>query len=113
MKEKKIIEIADEINRLLNNGIDIHCNSPIHEKLNELFFSSKEPVPKYVSLNGVEMRLKGKEYWRDAGLWGVKYKIKNGKIFSSHRNQEQDWLDDIELIPITEDEWRKANKGYV
>jgi len=70
-------------------------------------------LPKYVSLNGVEMRLRGKEYWRDAGLWGVKYKIKDGKLLSSHWRQGHDWLHGVELIPITEEEWRNGNAGYV
>jgi hypothetical protein len=70
-------------------------------------------LPKYVSLNGVEMRLRGKEYWRDAGLWGVNYKIKDGKLLSSHWRQGHDWLHGVELIPITEEEWRKGNAGYV
>jgi subtilase family serine protease len=34
-REKKIMEIAAEIDRLLTNGIEIHPNSPIHEKLNQ------------------------------------------------------------------------------
>jgi len=32
-QEKQIIEIAVELNRLLTDGIEIHPNSPIHEKL--------------------------------------------------------------------------------
>ena len=34
-REKKIMEIAVEIDRLLTDGIEIHPNSPIHEKLNQ------------------------------------------------------------------------------
>jgi hypothetical protein len=34
-QEKQIIRIATEINRLLNEEIEIHPNSPIHNKLNE------------------------------------------------------------------------------
>ena len=33
-QETKIIEIARELNRILTSGIEIHPNSPIHEKLN-------------------------------------------------------------------------------
>lgn len=33
-QEKQIIEIAKELNRILTDGIEIHPNSPIHEKLN-------------------------------------------------------------------------------
>jgi hypothetical protein len=31
-----VYEVAKEINRLLNEGIEIHPSSPIHEKLNNL-----------------------------------------------------------------------------
>lgn len=34
-REKVIIEVAIEIDRLLTNGVDIHPNSSIHEKLNQ------------------------------------------------------------------------------
>jgi len=34
-REKKIMEIAVEIDRLLTDGINIHSNSPMHEKLNQ------------------------------------------------------------------------------
>jgi hypothetical protein len=34
-REKKIMEIVVEIDRLLTEGIEIHPNSPIHEKLNQ------------------------------------------------------------------------------
>jgi len=34
-REKKIMEITVEIDRLLTDGIEIHPNSPIHEKLNK------------------------------------------------------------------------------
>jgi hypothetical protein len=37
MKNDKLIkEIAVEIDRLLNEGIEIHPNSPIHEKLHNV-----------------------------------------------------------------------------
>ena len=74
---------------------------------------NKIELPKYVSLNGCELRLRNSEYWRDAGQWGVNYKIKNGKIFSSHYHQGNDHLHNIELIPISEENWRKGNDGYV
>lgn len=34
-REKRIMEIAVEIDRLLTNKIEIHPGSPIHEKLNQ------------------------------------------------------------------------------
>ena len=72
-------------------------------------------LPKYVKLGGSELRLRisQKDYWRDAGYWGVKYKIKDGKLLSSHWGQGHQWLHDVELIPITEEEWRKGNAGYI
>jgi len=40
-REKEIIEISSEINRLLSDGIDIHSNSPIHMKLNDALKNQK------------------------------------------------------------------------
>lgn len=34
-REEQIIKIGIEIDRLLTDGIEIHPNSPIHEKLNQ------------------------------------------------------------------------------
>lgn len=34
-REKLIMNVAFEIDRLLTDGIEIHPNSPIHEKLNQ------------------------------------------------------------------------------
>jgi hypothetical protein len=34
-REKLIMEVAIEIDRLLTDGVEIHPNSPIHEKLNQ------------------------------------------------------------------------------
>ena len=73
----------------------------------------KSDLPKYVMLGQTEMRLKEDEYWRNAGLWGVNYKIKNGKLFSDLPDMKDHGLHNVELIPITEEEWRKGNEGYV
>ena len=48
-------------------------------------------------------------YWRDAGLWGVGYKIKGDKLYSIIEGHPR--LHNQELIPITEEEWRKVNHG--
>jgi hypothetical protein len=34
-REKLIMEVAVEIDRLLTDGVEIHPNSPIHERLNQ------------------------------------------------------------------------------
>jgi hypothetical protein len=76
-------------------------------------------LPKYVSLNGTALKLEHTDdgnhyhYWRVAGLWGVDYKIIDGKLYSWHWRMGHDWLHRVELIPITEQEWRNDNRGYV
>lgn len=72
-------------------------------------------LPKYVRLGNTAMRLKegAKQYWRDAGLWGVDYRIKKGKLIAWCPNIGLDYLHRVELIEISEDEWRKANEGYI
>jgi len=55
------------------------------------------------------------EYWRHAGMWGIAFKEKNGKLFSDakHYDESMQYLHGKELVPITEEEWRNDNKGYV
>lgn len=80
-------------------------------------------LPKYVSLNGSFLRLHNPEhnqfpgwkeyyaeYFRDAGLWSVNIKIKEGVVYSS---SSMDWLNDIELVSVTYEEWYQSNKGSV
>lgn len=66
---------------------------------------------KYVNLCGTELQLKGDVYWRDAGVWGVKFKEKNGKLYAVCPDIPH--LHDKLMEPITEEEWRKGNKGYL
>lgn len=74
---------------------------------------NKNDLPKFVMLGSSELRLKGNEYYRDAGMWGVGFRIKGGKLLSSHWRQGHDWLHNVELIPITEEQWKKGNEGYL
>lgn len=63
-------------------------------------------------------RVKGNthEYYRDAGIWAIDYKYdETGKLVSDARRYSEDmkYLDNQELFPITEAEWRKDNAGYL
>ena len=85
-----------------------HQNTFKYEKV-------KMRVPKYVSLDGTEMRLKDfgnghPTYYRDAGCWEVGFKInKDGRLFATSFFEH---LNGIELIPISRQKWVKANKDY-
>lgn len=76
----------------------------------------KSELPQYAMLKGTEMRLTDKhgekQYWRDAGLWGVKFRIKGDKVFAWCKSIAPH-LHNVELIPITEEEWRNGNEGYI
>ena len=79
----------------------------------------KRELPKFVSLDGgTALRLKGKQYWRDGGLWGVEYKWIKGVLLSWNPNNkfnpqfDMPWLHRKPLIEITEEEWRKDNGQY-
>jgi hypothetical protein len=75
---------------------------------------TKSPqLPKYVSLKGVAMRLTPQEnqYYRHAGEWGVYYKVVDGKVFS--KCPYLPWIHNVELIPITEEQWKIDNQGYL
>ena len=75
--------------------------------------------PKYVKLgpNGTALRLKRGDYYsedeevyyRDGGDWSINFQIKNNKIMSVSSMLH---LSNIELIEITEEEWRTSNGRY-
>lgn len=71
--------------------------------------SINPPLPKFVRLKNSTLRLKGNEYYRDGGMWGVKYEHRGGVLFSVSYMEN---LDNVELIEVTENEYAKDNKGY-
>lgn len=79
-------------------------------------YITKDNLPKFIRL-GSCMRLvtyKTKpleywEYWRDGGSWGIGFYIKDGKLYSKHY---MDYLNNKELVPVTEEEWRRCNGLY-
>jgi hypothetical protein len=74
----------------------------------------KLTLPKYVRFGTITaMRLRGdtNEYWSDAGQWGVGHRYVDGKLLSWAPGDKD--LHRIELVEITEGEWRKSNEGYV
>lgn len=79
--------------------------------------SKKVKLPKYVKLNDSALVLREKEkvYFRHAGNWSIRYKIENGKLLSVVINPYTltTGIDNVELIEITEQEWRDDNKGYI
>jgi hypothetical protein len=84
-------------------------------ELNPYFHSKNaNALPKYIIVAGVEMRYDSEEdcYYRDAGNWSLGYKItKDGKLVSDEPFVP--WLNEQEMIEISEKDWREANKGYI
>ena len=72
-----------------------------------------EILPKYVKLGHTELRLieNSKIYYRDAGDWSIMFEEKEGKLFSV--GHYYSWLNGVELVPITQEEYEKANLGYL
>jgi hypothetical protein len=71
-------------------------------------------APKFIKWkdsNGLHMRLKNGEYYRDGGLWSTGFKIVGDKIYSVFPSMPR--LHNKELIECTEEEWLEDNKGYV
>lgn len=80
----------------------------------------KNALPQFVLLNGTSMRLnkidygEGSfcnidlrlEYWRDNGCWGVGIIQRGNRVYSI---SDIDYLDNVLLIPITEEEYNKEN----
>lgn len=67
-------------------------------------------LPEYVWLHNSALKKKGREYYRMAGAWGVKFKIVVDKLYSI---SDMEHLNNKELIPCTKEEYEKDNKGYV
>lgn len=63
--------------------------------------------PRYVTLKGTVMRLRGDFYYRDNGNWYVEYYKKDGEWYSW--DEEMPWVHNVKLIEITEDEYFSDN----
>lgn len=98
----------------------------VGEEKAEVTSSSDVKIPDYVSLDGTSMRLRHhkpvgafdndkeySEYWRDAGEWGVGFKIKDGKLVSVFPAKDMKYLHEKELIEITKEQYEKDNEGYL
>ena len=68
-RENLIINVAVEIDRLLTDGIEIHTNSPIHEKLNQALRQPlvMESVCSCSKCKGIDHDEDGKAYCIDCG----------------------------------------------
>lgn len=87
--------------------------------------SVKNKPPKYVKLKNSALRFmkginvynnhKPDQYWRDAGLWGVEFRFDDieQKWYSVCKDEDLSHLNNVELIPITREEWKEDNKGYI
>ena len=70
--------------------------------------------PRYVKLGGIALRFIGnRTYFRDAGLWEVKAKWKDGKLVVSTRKGPMAHAYGAELVECSEDEWFEQNQAYV
>jgi hypothetical protein len=79
-------------------------------KITNVIFTM-DNLPKFVNINGGSaLRLKGKNtYYRDGGCWDIGVKIIDGKLIST---SYMGGINNKELTPITEAEWRKCNGEY-
>jgi hypothetical protein len=76
-------------------------------------------LPKYAKIKGTIMKLYPNNnhflsiqegtpiYWRDAGMWGATISINDGKLRALSCGVYYD------VIPVTYNEWRKSNAGYI
>ena len=71
-------------------------------------------APAFASLDGTAMRLSknGENYWRDAGAWGVQWRIDRNDVIRSVK-PDMHCLHDVELVPITREDYLAQNEGYV
>jgi hypothetical protein len=78
--------------------------------------------PQYVAVGergGLALRLARDDnnkvvYWRDAGEWGIRAKMVNGKPVVDEEDEDHlSHLNNKPLIEISRKEWAKDNSGYV
>lgn len=70
-------------------------------------------LPKYVRMGHTAMRLSGDRYYRDAGDWGVGFRVVGGVLVSWVNGSTDGGIHNNPLIEITEEEWREDNQGYI
>lgn len=68
--------------------------------------------PKYAMVGNTEMRLEGNRYYRDAGLWDIGFKFKDGKFVTRSLQGVKRMANKL-IIEITKEEYEQANKGYL
>ena len=66
--------------------------------------------PKFVKLDTIALRLRGNEYYRDGGQYGIGFKLIDGILMSWYPSWKH--LHKKELIEITKEEWEKSNGQY-
>lgn len=73
----------------------------------------KSELPQFIMMGNSAMRYRKNhdDYYRDGGRWYIDYKIVGDKLFSvCHYGMPN--LNGIEMVPISEKEWRKDNGQY-
>ena len=83
-----------------------------YEEMNQTTKSPPGKLPKFVRLGASELRLIGGQYWRDGGRWGVSWNYIDGVLYSWNPYSDHTHLHKVELIEITEEEWRVGNGPY-
>jgi hypothetical protein len=99
-----------------NLGIDVETlYDEFKKKENMLKNNKMKGLPNFVMMVSkcgatTALRLRNpNEYYRDGGDWGVGIMEIGGKLYS-HSGMTQ--LNGLELLPTTEEKWRKCNGQY-
>lgn len=89
----------------------------LRERKLKIKFITEDNLPIFVKFDGsdnclrlVKSRVDGRPiYYRDGGDYQVEIKIKEGKLYSwSH----VDSVNNIRMVEVTMDEWKKSNGHY-
>jgi hypothetical protein len=80
--------------------------------VDQLMEYMKDPLPpKYVSLGGTSMVLRGRVYWRPAGAWEARWVWIDGVLTCHFPSMPH--LHGLPFEEITEEEFMSDNQGYV
>lgn len=51
-------------------------------------------------------------YYRDGGDWEIGFYLKDGRLYLKSLRSELKHFDNVEVVGVSEEEWRKCNWGY-
>jgi hypothetical protein len=88
-----------------NCGVDVQISTTVTTTVIER--------PEYAKIGTTTMRRVKDGYWRDNGRWGCRAEWKDSKLVALSDHEELKTISEIEVVPISREEWAKENGNFV